>query len=369
MITITRKIEIYVDCEDKDKKNEYYNTLRETNFILTRCANLVATHQFVIENSKDLAYLSDGVKRKIADIKKDENGILTSSAMGATYKLLSKENLDKVPSYFLSAINTNVVKNFQSEKKEYFTGKRSLRNYKRNNPMPFMKTALRDLQWNKEKRNFTFKLAGIPFSTRLGRDKSNNKLIIQRIISGEYKLSDSSIMYDANKTDKEKRKWFLLLTCKFEKEDIALNPNKKCQAWLDAEIPIKVQSGKVKDFEIGTKEDYIYRRMQIQYSLQRLQKSSKFNIGKSRKRKLKAVYERYAKKEKNYIRNRMHQYSKQLINFAIRHNCGVIQIANYKEAKDNTKEDEFLLRNWGYFGLIDLVKYKAAKYGIEIEVH
>lgn len=364
MITITRKIQVLVDCDDKEQKNKHYNTLKEWNFILTRCANIVATHQFVIENSKDVAYLADQVKRKIIDIKKDENGILTSSTMGATYKLLSKESLDKVPSYFLSAINTNVTKNFQAEKKDYYTGKKSLRNYKRNNPMPFMKSALRLLSWDEEKNAFTFKLAGIPLKTRLGRDRSNNKIIIERILDGEYKMSDSALQFDQNKTGK----WFLLLTCKFENENISLNPDKSVQAWLDPEIPIKAQCGRVKDYQIGTKEEYIYKRLQIQYALHRLQKSCKYNDGSGRKRKLQAL-DRFHKKEKNYMKTRMHQYSRQLIDFAIKNKAGKIQVANYEEAKENTKEDIFLLRNWGYHGLLELLKYKANKYGIKIEVH
>ena len=364
MNTITRKIEIWVNEKDKEIRDHHYKTLKHWNFILTRCANLVASHQFILENTRDLIYLEDGIKRKIADMSKDEAGILNTSRMNATYRVLSKEHLDDVPSTFLTALNSTVCKNFTAESKEYFAGTKSLRSYKRNSPMPFQKRAIRFLQWDKKLGNFTFMLTKIPFATKLGRDGSNNKVIIERVISEEYKLCDSAIMFS-----KQKNKWFLLLTIQFESKTSNLDPDKKCIASLSIENPIVAKIG-AKELLIGSKEEFLYRRLQIQAARHRLQKACKYNDGgHTRSRKLQAL-DRYKAKELNYIKSRLHLYSRKLIDFAIKGDCGVIHLDNYEEVKNQTKGDDavskFLLRNWNYYNLRELITYKARKAGIEV---
>lgn len=367
MVTITRKIQIVVNEQDKEIRAAAYNKLREWNFIITRCANLIATHQFLIENAKDLIYLVDEVKRKAADIDKDPEGILNTSRMNATYRLLSKEHLEKVPSTFLTSLNSAVCKTFNEEKKDYFAGKRSLRNYRKNVPIPFQKKAIRNLQWNDELKAFTFILTGINFKTYLGQDRSQNRIIIDRCLAGEYKMNDSALKYDDLKN-----KWYLLLTFTFESDKIGgLKKDKICSAKLSIDTPIIAKIGK-KELKIGSEEEFLHRRLQIQAAMRRLQIASKYNEGgKSRSRKLQAL-ERFHDKEKNYIKTKMHAYSRYLVDQAVKMKCGCIVLENVEQVKSDTSEKNeqgmFLLRNWSYYGLVDMIKYKAKKYSIKVEV-
>jgi len=366
-VIITRKIQIVVNEDNKEIRKTHYETLHYWNFTLTRCANLIATHQFVIENIKDLMYLVDEVKVKAADIKKDPEGILNTSRMNTTYRLLSKKHLEDVPSTFLTTLNSWVCKNFSEEKQDYYTGKRSLRNYRKNVPMPFQKKSLNYFQWNEKLNQFTFTLAKIPFKTYLGQDRSGNRQIIDRVLSGEYKLSDSSLKYDDRKN-----KWYLLLTVSFDSMIYdGSGGDKICNAWLGFEIPI-ISKAEKRETEIGSKEEFLHRRLQIQAKLRRLQVAIRYNDGGSgRKRKLQAI-ERFHEKEKHYVKTKMHLYSKKLVDFAIDSKCGKIILNNYKEVAEDTKKEDnqgkLLLRNWSYYGLSDMINYKANKYNIEVEV-
>ncbi len=54
-------------------------------------------------------------------------------------------------------------------------------------------------KWKKlDDGNFSFFVYGTPFKTYFGKDLSDNESIIDRAISGDFKLSDSSIKLEKN---------------------------------------------------------------------------------------------------------------------------------------------------------------------------
>ena len=77
---------------------------------------------------------------------------------------------------------------------------------------------------------------------------------------------------------------------------------------------------------------------------------------------------RFKKKEINYIENKLHNYSRQIINFCVKNNCGTLKLIDIDNNVENLKEDEnkFILRNWTYYGFLDKIKYKANMVGIKI---
>ena len=128
-------------------------------------------------------------------------------------------------------------------------------------------------------------------------------------------------------------------------------------------------AGKVKIMEIGTKEEFNYRRRQIQEAARRCQAECKYsNGGKGRKRKTAAI-ERFQEKEYHYVDTKLHTYSKMLIDYAVKNGCGEIVLLNqlHREEKandDNMEGDNFVLRNWSYSGLKNKIEYKAKLNGI-----
>lgn len=59
-----------------------------------------------------------------------------------------------------------------------------------------------------------------------------------------------------------------------------------------------------------------------------------------------------------------HQYSKYIVDFALKHNCGIIQMEDLSEYTERVKEK--FLRNWSYYDLQSKIEYKAKEHGIEV---
>lgn len=356
-IILTRKIQLYIDCDDKEKRTEYFKKLFEWQDIVFRGANLVLTHQYIQENIKDLIYLKTDVKVKLANGDINEEGILNTSRMNTTYRLLSSYFKGQIPTDILSKVNTTLIKNFQSDRLAYWKGLRSLRNYKKDMPIPFSSRSIK-LSNDEHGRNFKLDLFKIPFRTYLGKDKSDKRVLLQRALMGQIKVCASAIKI-------VKGKIFLLLALEMSKKDHALQEHIIAEASLSVEHPISVTVDK-DNYQIGTKEEFLYRRLAIQAARHRLQKASTYNKGgNGRKRKLKSL-EHYNQKEKNYVDSRLHLYSRRLIDICVKSQAGTLLLVNQSNKEEVAKEDEFLLRNWSYFGLIEKIKYKAKMVGINV---
>lgn len=356
-IVLTRKIQVYVDSEDKEKKEAYYKQLYEWQFLTFQAANLIFTHMYVQDRVKDLIYFTDEVKVKLADQAKDEAGILNTSRTNTTYRVLSSLLLGKMPSEIFNSLNTSLTRLYNSERSAYWKGGRSLRNYKRNLPLPFPGTRLTFIA-DENHREFRFTLFKIPFKTYLGKDRADKRVLLQRHIAGTIKLCSSSLKI-------EKGKLFLLAVFEMERDEHQLKDTVIAEASLALEHPIVVNVGK-EHFSIGNKEEFLHRRLAIQAARRRLQRGSTFNRpGKGRRRKLKGL-EDWDTKERRYVDSRLHLYSRRLIDLCIKTQAGTLLLVNQQQKEEVAKNEEFLLRNWSYYGLKEKIAYKAQKAGINV---
>lgn len=375
---ITRKIQIYVSEEDKDLRKELVHTVYEWRDLVRRAANTVVAHKFTQENIKDFVYIKDEIKEKfyVKDILKEGKGM---SEQNTTYRVLSDMLKGKVPSDIYTCLNQAVANTYKETRKDIYTGRASLRSYRNNIPIPFSAKSVSNLAWNNDEKRFFFNLFGITFATALGRDRSNNKVIIERVLSGEYKMCSSSIQIDDSR-----KKMFLLLCVDIPQKEVTLKPGKKLYAFLGVFNPI-ICTTEITDsldakgdsayrvWEIGTEEEFNHRRRQIQEAVKRCQINNRYCVGgKGRKKKNKAL-DRYHDKEKNYVDTKLHTYSRMLVDMAVKHECSEIVLKKQIEREDKAKEDNkngkpFVLRNWSYYGLKDKIQYKSKMYGIKLTV-
>lgn len=413
-MVITRKIEIYVHEEDKEMKQNYMHTIFEWRDWVRRAANLIVSHKFVQMNVRDFNYFQEEVmerflqdnpdrrvinkkgketiKFNVSDVLKDEKGL---SEQNTTYRLVAMLLKGRVPADIYSCLNQLVCKSFKEDCKDVYKGDATIRSYKNNIPMPFSAKALSNIHQVMEEytdtktgeiksaRRYYFTLFGIPFACRLGSDRSNNSVIIDRCISGEYKLCSSSIAFQKvadRATGKKKTKLFLHLCVDIPQQQVKLNPKKMMYCYLGLAHPIEYNYEQqtpycsdpaVKWSSIGDVEEFIYRRTQIQNAVRRCQKNCRWaKGGKGRMRKLQAI-NRFMEKEKNYVHTRLHTYSRELVNRAVENKCATIILVNQEprelQAKeDNQKGNPFVLRNWSYFNLKTMIEYKAKMYGIKV---
>lgn len=420
-MVITRKIEIFVCEADSEMKQNYMRTLYGWRDSIRMAANMIVSHKFVQHNVRDFMYMQEDiisrlleeepdrlvknkkgdkeyVKYNVSDILKNEKGL---SEQNTTYRLISSMLKGKVPADMYSCLNQAVCKTYNETSSDLYTGKSSLRSYKNSIPMPFSAKALSNIHEVMEEsvnqktgamrqvKRYYFTLFGIPFKCMLGQDRSNNAVIIDRCISGEYKMCSSSIGFDKSVdklTGKKKQKLYLYLCVDIPKQEVNIDKKKVMYAYLGIANPIVCsfdarfekefsESGNdtIKILKIGSAEEFLYRRTQIQAALRRCQMNCRYSTGgKGRKRKLQAI-ERFTEKEKNYVESKVHLYSRMLVDLAVKYHCGTIRLLNQTEREEKAKSDAekgepLVLRNWSYFNLKNKIKYKAGMVGIEVNV-
>ena len=373
-MVITRKIEVFVCESDKEQRRAYYDKLYANRDIAVKVANMAASHLFALDNT--MPYLSDEDKEKIEflGVKGQKSTKQNAAYVAASELFKGLANMRMV-----SCVLQNVQKMYQDDRKRGMW-QRSLRSYKGNMPVPFPADTFINLRFadygsgeGEKRKGCFFSLLGVPFQMKFGRDRSNNQLIVERVIKGEYKMCTSSLQFDGNKV-------FLLLCVDMPKQDAKVDPKKTLYAYLGVMNPIictcdirakqEYDSG-YKWFEIGTKEEFNYRRRQIRDAVRRCQINNRYSKGgQGRKRKCQAI-DRWHEKEKNYVDTKLHTYSRLLVDLAVKHGCGTIALLNQKPREDKAKEDNkngesFVLSNWSYYGLKDKISYKAKMVGIKM---
>ena len=134
---------------------------------------------------------------------------------------------------------------------------------------------------------------------------------------------------------------------------------------MSLEYPLVVKIGR-SQLTIGSKEEFLYRRLAIQASRKRILKGVPYcKGGKGKARKLK-IAKKLQNTESKYVHHRLHVYSRMLIDFCVEKKAGTIVILDQEEKIEIAKEERFVLRNWSYYELINKIKYKADKAGIEL---
>ena len=373
-MVITRKIEVFV-CEDnKDQRKAYYQKLFANRDIAVKAANMAMSHLFMLDNT--MPYLSQEDREQLTFLGVKGN---KATKQNAPYVAASEAFKGQADMSMISCVLQNAQKMYADDRKRGMWD-RSLRSYKQNMPVPFKADRFINMRFaeyengeGEKREGCFFTLIGVPFQMRFGRDRSGNRLIVERVIGGDYRMCTSSLQFDGKKI-------FLLLCVDIPKKEVKLDEKKTMYAYLGVMNPIictcDVRAAKEYDsgykfFEIGTKEEFNYRRRQIQEAVRRCQVNNRYSVGgKGRKRKCQAI-ERWHEKENNYVDTKLHTYSRMLVDLAVKHGCGKIMLLNQKPREDKAKEDNlngepFVLRNWSYYGLKEKIAYKCKMVGITL---
>ncbi len=355
---LTRRIQLVIDHPVPEERKEMLDKLYRFQNRCFRAANLIVSHLYVQEMIKDFFYLSEGIQYKLADEKKEENGMLQRSRLNSTHRLVCDLFKGEVPTDILGSLNNTIHSSFSKNKVEYGQGIRSLRNFKRDIPIPFIPRNMSGFTYNPEKKAFTFRLFSIPFKTYLGKDFSDKRKLLTALAEGTLKLCTSQIQLKRNKI-------YWLAVFEMEKEEHGLKPEIVAEASLSLEHPIVVRTHKAK-LSIGTKEEFLYRRLAIQAARKRLEEGVSFSRGgKGAQRKRKAL-DQLGDKESRYVSHRLHLYSRKLVDFCIEQQAGTLVLVQQEDKIGIAKEEEFVLRNWSYYELQTKIRYKAEKAGIEL---
>jgi IS605 OrfB family transposase len=355
---ITRKIQLLVDEPDKDLERQAWQTLYRWQQVCFRAANTIMSHIFVQEQLPNMSYLADEVQRNLADMHKHPGGLLCTSRINSTLRLLSRQYKGQIPIHILGRLNMTLHRDFTKKRNQYLEGEKTVPSFHRRIPIPVCAADIRGLAPIQDSHNYRLRIHQLPFRSFLGADWSDKPALLQQVVNEQIKLCDSHLLI-------HNKRLFLLAVFRRPLHPPPPGNDTVAEVSLSPETPITVRIAG-RRYTIGSKEEFLYRRLAIQQARQRVQQSigaCRGGHGATRKRKALDAFE---EREKNFVHNRLHTYSRRLVDLCLQHHAATILLVGQQEKEAAAKEDAFLLRNWSYYALKEKIWYKARRAGITV---
>ena len=315
-------------------------------------------------------------KDKFDIYPKSEDVLPVKSLSGYLYNQLGK-NPDNIQNTGNISQSLNLAElKWKNDKKEVWTGEKSIACYKQNNPIFLNK---KNLKIYKEDNNYNFLISmlnnkfkkennlesgQVMVAVDIGKVKYNKstKTILNRCISGEYQLAGSNI-----KQDKKDKKWYINLSYNFEAVKVDIDDNKILGVDMGIKYPIymavggEYQRGSIDGGEISK------FRTTVEAKKRNILRQTKYcgegRIGHGIKTRIKPV-EKLSDRISNFRDTINHKYSKYVVDFAVKNGCGTIQMENLKGITDTKNR---FLKHWTYFDLQSKIENKAAEKGIIVK--
>lgn len=313
----------------------------------------------------------------------NEDGKEFISLNGFIYNSLG-HLVEKTNSLGVVASMKVVLDKWKVDKKEVNFGKRYVTTYKRDLPIEInnaqMHVSSKDkspaiYKGEKDQYNIDIRLVSQKYAIELGRKgtetafklalgvkRNYQKAIVDRVMSGEYKLSMSKILYD-----KRRKKWYLNLAYTFEPEKKQLDPNKIMGVDVGVNIPayLAISDDNYYRQPVGSIEEIRNFQKQMESRTRNMQRQRKYcgegSIGHGTKTRIKPL-EKLSGKIKRFKDDKNHNWSRYIVNEAIKNDCGVIQMEDLTGISD----DNMFLKTWTYYDLQEKIRYKAEEVGIKV---
>jgi len=334
----------------------------------------------------------------------DKTGYKTPD--GYFYNVLSQK-YNNWYSQNLSSIIRDTYNKFKSDFNEILNGQKSIASFKEEQPIELKNDAIKirsadntyiftlSLFSRKYKEEINLSTVSVDFTFRnVKRDSDEKRItsILDKCISGEYGIGGSKIVLadttkikklkdDVEKKEKSKYtkndyeyitkySWELFLCYKIDRASL----NKTI---LDSNKIMGIDLGWVRPatmaYNFPEKCDYIENMELFQHAreLDKRKKSIQHQaqwcadgrVGHGIKTRLKPL-EHIGNKKSNFVDLLNHRYSRYIVNEAIKHGCGKIQMEDLTGIK-NKKKNSYL-GDWTYFDLQSKITYKAKSVGIEV---
>ena len=258
-----------------------------------------------------------------------------------------------------TALSNVLYKTINENKKNILSNKVSIPSFTKDKMPVYFRWKFSKLYTEENKYHFQIS-KNLTFTLHFGRDRSNNKSIVDKVLSGEYQGCDSAITIDGDKM-------FLNLSFKFEPQKMVV-ADENLVLGIDMGINRPITMGRsdnkyVPQIELGT--TMLETRLQFQKRRRALSRGLKYaKGGRGRKEKMKRL-DAIKQKEHNYVETMNHKLSKLVIDYCKQNNIGKIKMEDLTGiTKDAT---DYYLKSWAYYQIESMIKYKSAEAGIEIE--
>lgn len=95
-------------------------------------------------------------------------GIFNRSKTNTTARMVFDSFKGEIPTDILGCLNNTIQAVFSKEKADYWQGLKSLRNFKKDIPIPLPVKCISKVRYDPEKKAFCFNMFAIPVKTYLG---------------------------------------------------------------------------------------------------------------------------------------------------------------------------------------------------------
>ena len=344
-----RKLKLVIRETDKELRSQKYKFIRDSQYAQYRALNVAMGYisSAYLKANKDIK--SEEYKEAIRSLK-NSNPIFNGIEVGT--------GIDT-----LSAVTRKARKDFSASLKNGLArGERNLTSYRRTYPLI---TRGRDLKFRYEGNDIVIKWVNkIEFTVITGSNNIKENTIelkhtLHKIINNEYKIKESSLMFDKNNN--------LILNLTFDipdKEAHEIVPGRTLGVDLGIATPAYVclsdntyiRSG------FGSANDFFRVRQQLKNRRKKLYASlTVVKGGKGRNKKVKAA-DHLRDKERNFAKTYNHQLSYKIVKFAKDNKCEFINLEYLtKDGFENR-----ILSSWSYYELQNMIEYKAEREGIKV---
>ncbi|MDV3428310.1 MAG: transposase, partial [Bacillota bacterium] len=344
-----------------------------------------------LENEKYISKMKDNIEKDIRKkfIKKYEDNLNITEEQKRryvkTYSNIIQDKTKKIMKYYntgnVGTLDQQIVQgdwkrdkekilNFECRSPEY---KKDMpvciknNNYKLSNNNGYFIEIGFFSQPGYEKYNFK---NGTYLKFQIDKLDRNKKSIINKIINKEYK--QGVIQLSINKKDKIK----LIISYTFEPKKQYLDYNRilGIDVGIVNTATMQIYDKNYKQYDwldyndcMINGQEVIKFRQRVEARRKQMQISNKWcgegKIGHGRKIRMRSVW-KIGDKINKFQDTYNHKISRYIIDFAIKNNCGTIQMENLSGFSESAK-DKFL-KNWSYYDLQQKIKYKAEQEGIEV---
>ena len=298
---------------------------------------------------------------------------------GFLYDVLAKE-YSCTGKGIIGSITRKIWSEYKKDKKAIVSGEKSLRTYGMNQPIPLRAQETKitfedDFDFVIRTCIFsidTSKSIGIKGGVRfiLREHTDSERAILERLVSGEYKLCETQLVYDEKKNHKTKtaRGWCFCIGYSFEKD--VSNPD------LDVDKILGVDIGLVNVLYLGWSKDDHFKKYipgseirKFQTTMER-RKREMLQCGPARGEGSKGHGRKSATKRVDAFEHHIHNfketknwnYAHYVIDAALKGGFGTIQMENLAGITKSEKFD----RSWTFYSLQNKIEQLATENGIVV---
>ncbi|WP_342537602.1 transposase [Sporosarcina sp. FSL K6-1540] len=281
----------------------------------------------------------------------------------STYNAAIKESVDK----------------FKEQRLRITRGEESIANYKKTGSIPIRESQIKGIEkLNSKTYMCNMSLLSTKYVKELRIERNDKTIktqfpitlmsggsassILDRIITGEYKLRDSRITMD------RKNRFFLAVVYQFTPEvKDGLNKDNIIGIDIGVAVPayLAVSNDGYYRQPVGDAKEIRNFQNQMESRKRALQRSRKWagdgSVGHGTKTRIKPL-EKLSGKIARYKEHKNHVWSRYIIEEAVKNDCGTIQM----EDLTGIAVDSPFLKTWSYYQLQEMITYKAKEIGIDV---